>query len=446
VTWTNDRGGSGTCSGTTSWSQSGISLFSGSNVITVTARDAAGNTRSDTLTVTYTPPDTTRPTVTITSPTSGTTYTASSSSLTIAGTASDNVGVTQVTWTNDRGGSGTCSGTTSWSQNGISLSSGTNVITVTARDAAGNTRSDTLTVTYTPPDTTRPTVTITSPTSGTTYTTSSSSLTIAGTASDNVGVTQVTWANDFGPGGICSGTTSWSQTGVPLFSGENLITVTARDAAGNTRSDTLTVTYTPPVTTRRLTVQGGSTGTGFVSSTPSGFSCSIDGTNESGVCSQTYSSGTEVTLLADPSRGSTIDGWSVGGCGTATSCSVTMDQAQTVTVFFKLPPVPPTISNISQTLVVRDADYCVNSSGTFTGTIFDIRFEYSDINGDVSKSGGATVDAGFDATPFSTFSGDGFSGSITSNLCFAGSSRDVTMTLTDNSGLSSNSLTVRVSP
>jgi hypothetical protein len=62
VSWSNDRGGSGTCSGTTSWSASGISLLSGANVITVTARDAAGNTRTDTLTATYTPPDTTPPT------------------------------------------------------------------------------------------------------------------------------------------------------------------------------------------------------------------------------------------------------------------------------------------------------------------------------------------------------------------------------------------------
>jgi hypothetical protein len=44
-------------------------------------------------------------------------------------------------------------------------------------------------------------------------------------------------------------------------SGSNLITVTARDAAGNTGIDTLTVTYsatTPPPTTITLTVTQGS--------------------------------------------------------------------------------------------------------------------------------------------------------------------------------------------
>ena len=57
--------------------------------------------------------------------------------------------MTQVTWANNRGGSGTATGTTSWSASGIVLQSGSNVLTVTARDAAGNTASDTLTVTFT---------------------------------------------------------------------------------------------------------------------------------------------------------------------------------------------------------------------------------------------------------------------------------------------------------
>ena len=102
--------------------------------------------------------DTSAPTVTITSPASGATYSSATSALSLGGTASDSIGVTQVTWSNDRGGSGTASGTTSWSVASIALQTGSNVITVTARDAAGNTSTDTLTVTYTPPDTTPPTV------------------------------------------------------------------------------------------------------------------------------------------------------------------------------------------------------------------------------------------------------------------------------------------------
>ena len=153
MSWTNSRGGSGTCSGTNTWSESCIVLSSGQNVITVMAMDAAGNTAADTLTVTYTPPDITRPTVTITTPTSETTYSTGLSPLSIGGTAADNVAVTSVSWTNSLGGSGTCSGTNTWSKSGIVLSSGRNIITVTAMDATGNTGTDTLTVTYSPPDT-----------------------------------------------------------------------------------------------------------------------------------------------------------------------------------------------------------------------------------------------------------------------------------------------------
>ena len=92
--------------------------------------------------------DTTAPVVAINSPTSGTTWAANSSPLAIGGSASDNAGVTQVTWSNSMGGAGTCSGTTTWSATGIILYSGTNVVTVTARDAAGNTGTDTVNVSY----------------------------------------------------------------------------------------------------------------------------------------------------------------------------------------------------------------------------------------------------------------------------------------------------------
>jgi hypothetical protein len=61
----------------------------------------------------------------------------------------DNVGVTSVAWSNDRGGSGTCTGTSSWTSAKIKLQPGANVITVTASDASGNKTAKTLTVTYT---------------------------------------------------------------------------------------------------------------------------------------------------------------------------------------------------------------------------------------------------------------------------------------------------------
>jgi hypothetical protein len=185
------------------------------------------------------PPDTEPPVVAFSDPTGQ--IQTGSDTIDIRGTASDNDGVTQVSWTNNRGGSGICTGTDVWSQSGILLYSGTNIITVTARDAAGNSGSDTLTVIYTPPDLEPPTVAFTDP-SGQVSTTINT-ITVFGTASDNVGVAQVSWRNDRGGSGVFTGTTSWSGT-IPLFQGTNVITATARDAAGNTATDTLTVIYT----------------------------------------------------------------------------------------------------------------------------------------------------------------------------------------------------------
>jgi Big-like domain-containing protein len=226
---------------TFSWNTAAVS--NGAHTLTARAYDAAGNgTTSTGRSVTVANADTTKPTVTITTPTATPTYSTGTSSLTLGGTASDTVGVTQVTWANSRSGSGTATGTTSWTAGGIVLQSGANVLTVTARDAAGNTATDTVTVTYA--DTTVPTVTITTPTATPTYSTGTSSLTLGGTASDTVGVTQVTWANSRGSSGTATGTTSWTVGGIILQVGANVLTVTALDAAGNTATDTLTVTLT----------------------------------------------------------------------------------------------------------------------------------------------------------------------------------------------------------
>jgi hypothetical protein len=270
VSWANDRGGGGVASGTSSWDVPSVGLQAGTNVITVTARDAAGNVGTDVLTVTHSVPDTTAPAVTISGPTTSPTYAATSSSLTITGTSSDAIGVTQVSWVNDRGGSGNATGTTTWSASGIVLQSGTNVITVTARDAAANKSTDVLTVTYTPPDVSAPTITILGPTTTSSYATTASVVTMGGTSADDRGVTAVTWANDRGGSGFSSGTTSWSVPSVPLQGGTNVITVTAQDAAGNRGTDVLTVSYTPPDTTApTVTITGPTTSASYTTSTSS---------------------------------------------------------------------------------------------------------------------------------------------------------------------------------
>jgi len=188
--------------------------------------------------------DTQAPSVSIGYPTSGLSYDTTTSSVDIRGTASDDKSVTEVDWSNSRGGSGTASGTNSWSAAGITLSEGKNLITVTAIDDAGNTSTDILTIMYTISDTTAPVITINSPTTASTHRVKSDNINISGTASDEVGVTQVLWSNSKGGSGTATGTSKWSVTGIDLTEGKNVITVQASDESGNTALDTLTVAYT----------------------------------------------------------------------------------------------------------------------------------------------------------------------------------------------------------
>ena len=97
--------------------------------------------------------DTTPPTASISTPTTATSYSTTSSSINVSGTAADNVGVTQVRWASDRGGSGVANGTTSWSVWNFARERH-ELITITAFDAAGNQGTDSLTVTYATADTT----------------------------------------------------------------------------------------------------------------------------------------------------------------------------------------------------------------------------------------------------------------------------------------------------
>lgn len=89
------------------------------------------------------------PNIYITYPTFSAVYTNATASVGLGGGSDDDTGVTRVAWSNSRGGGGEVSGPfDSWLVNGIGLLPGTNVLTVTAFDAAGNAGSDILTVIY----------------------------------------------------------------------------------------------------------------------------------------------------------------------------------------------------------------------------------------------------------------------------------------------------------
>ena len=91
-------------------------------------------------------------------------------------------------------------------------------------------------------DTTPPSIAISNPTSGSSFATTNTVIDLSGTSSDNLGVTLVTWANNRGGLGTAAGTTNWNIGAIPLQTGENAISVTACDGAGNSATATLTIT------------------------------------------------------------------------------------------------------------------------------------------------------------------------------------------------------------
>src|SRR5438132_4101029 len=94
-----------------------------------------------------------------------------------------------------------------------------------------------------------------------------------------------------------------------------------------------------------LSVIDAGTGTGIVTSSPSGIGCGT-------TCSASFSGGTVVQLTAAANTGFTFAGWS-GACSGTGSCQVTMNSAQSVTATFNI---------IAFTL-------SVNSSGSGSGIV-----------------------------------------------------------------------------
>lgn len=182
--------------------------------------------------------DTQPPVVSFTSPGANATV---SGNVAIQVAASDNVGVVSVSVTLD--GSSLCSWTVapytcSWSTG--SAVNGSHMLVAVARDAAGNSAMASLTVNVNNADTTPPVVTITSPANGATV---SGTVTIAVSASDNVGVTHV----DLYVNGTQAGTSTsapfsfrWNSRKAPVPS---TLQVKAYDAAGNSAASQVITVY-----------------------------------------------------------------------------------------------------------------------------------------------------------------------------------------------------------
>ena len=91
-----------------------------------------------------------------------------------------------------------------------------------------------------------------------------------------------------------------------------------------------------PAPTHTLSVESSGTGSGTVTSIPSGIDCGSD-------CVASYDEGSEVTLTAAAATGSSFAGWS-GACTGTGDCHVTLSEAKSVTATFTLQKRTLTVS------------------------------------------------------------------------------------------------------
>jgi len=190
-------------------------------------------------------------TLTVQSPAASSTTTAAT--ISVSGVTGGGVAPVEVAWSSASGQIGNALGSTNWSITSIPLTMGANNITITAFDAASHTATQTISVTRqaqqapnspsgpgTPGNTTPPSLRITNPAS-TIVSATASSITFQGLASDNVGVTSVTWSTNAGASGTAIGTLTWTAPNIPLLVGSNTVTIRAFDAAGNSAWRAVTV-------------------------------------------------------------------------------------------------------------------------------------------------------------------------------------------------------------
>ena len=204
-----------------------------------------------------------------------------------------------------------------------------------------------------------------------TGTSNPASLTMNGNKTVTATFTFHTYTLSVSKSGTGSGTVTSNPTGINCGSdcsedyGDNTsVTLSATAATGSTfggwsgggcsgtstcmvtmdAAKTVTASFT--LNTYVLSVSKSGTGSGTVTSNPTGINCGSD-------CSEAYAYSSSVTLTATPATGSTFAGWSGGGCSGTGTCTVTVTAATTVTATF----------NIAYYTLA------VNKTGTGSGTV-----------------------------------------------------------------------------
>ncbi|WP_448383405.1 M6 family metalloprotease domain-containing protein [Desulfosoma sp.] len=133
-------------------------------------------------------------------------------------------------------------------------------------------------------------------------------------------------------------TAAWTNcSGTVSGNGTSTATCTFNSLDG---PKTAQATFTQSTPLYTLTVNKSGTGSGTVTSNPSGINCGS-------ACSGQFTAGTSVTLTATPASGSAFSGWSqdCASCGKNASCQITMDSDKVCTSKFKKSRLSPADSD-----------------------------------------------------------------------------------------------------
>ncbi len=243
-------GGVATGAATAAWSRT-VALTPGLNILSVVAEDTRANSEARTISLQYIPTDLLAPRVEINS--HNNLQIVTTSSITLIGLATDSglggngISSVKINGIVIPGATSAGNANANWSST-VTLVPGPNLVSVVATDSVQNDGAATVTLFYNPSDTTPPALEITSHRKN--QVVLQNQISLAGTATDfnlgGSGITSVKVNGDDAAGGVAAGgaTANWSRP-LTLALGDNVISVVARDAAGNSTAETITIRYNP---------------------------------------------------------------------------------------------------------------------------------------------------------------------------------------------------------
>lgn len=409
---------------TMTWSAVGVGTYS----LTAKATDNLGlSTTSSVISVTVKPPNV-APTVSLTSPTSGATFTAPAN-ITVSANASDSDGtISKVEFYNGATLIGT-STTAPYSVTWNSVAAGNYTLTARATDNSGTTTTSAgVSITVKAPNV-PPTVSITAPTAGTTFT-APANITISANASDSDGtVAKVEFFN----GSTLIGTSTvapYSVTWNSVAAGNYTLTAKATDNSGAaTTSAGVSITVKAPNVPPNVSISSPANNATFTA--PANITLTATASDTDGTISKVeFYNGT--TLIGTSTTSPYTVAWNSVAAGTysitakATDNSGAVTTSTAISITVKAPNVAPTVSISSP---ASGATFTSPANITVTATA-------SDSDGTISKVefyNGANLIGTSTTAPYSIAWNSVASGSYT-----------LTAKATDNSGASTTSSGVNI--